>query len=66
MCEIIEVFYSGLLVEYSNDIENKKEADIKINKFYKFAKIVKGRSVLQFPSFNTSQLLTNDIVSNLA
>ena len=52
--------------EYSNDIENKKEADIKINKFYKFAKIVKGRSVLQVPSFNISQLLTDDIVSNLA
>jgi len=25
LCEIIEGFYSGLLVEYSNDIENKKE-----------------------------------------
>lgn len=41
LCEIIEVFYSGLLVEYSNDIENKKEADIKINKFYKFVKLLK-------------------------
>lgn len=25
LCEIIEGYYSGLLVEYSNDIENKKE-----------------------------------------
>lgn len=25
LCEVIEGYYSGLLVEYSNDIENKKE-----------------------------------------
>ena len=46
--------------------KSKKKQILKSINFYKFAKNVKGRSVLQGPSFNISQLLTNDIVSNLA